>query len=89
MHEGGRAEGGLARQACVCEEGAAAAPDRVAIRCRQLHEEVVRMLPIDEGMTVGGPPACLQEQRIPRPAHRRGIDREHRRAPNVPPPTGR
>jgi hypothetical protein len=45
MHEGGRAEGGLPRQAAI-EEQAGVPPDRQRIACRQLHEEIVRVLAI-------------------------------------------
>ena len=76
VHEGRRAERGFAGQACIEEHGLVFA-EREAVRRRQFHEQVVRMLPVDQvGHTVGGF-AGGQQQRIAALAHER-IGAEHR-----------
>ena len=47
MHEGGRAEGRLAGQAAI-EEQAGTIAEAMAVARRQLHEEIVRMLAVDQ-----------------------------------------
>ena len=75
VHEGGRSERRLARQADV---GVDAVGRRQLARVagRQLHEEVVRMLAIDQRVDPIRRLARRQQQRIARPAHQ-GIGAEH------------
>ena len=75
MHERRRPQRRLARQAEVGEGGAALA-ELDAVRRRELHEEVVRMLAIDQRRRAVGRLAGLSEQRIAALAHRR-IERDH------------
>ena len=63
VHERGRAESRLSRQPGV-DECRAALRQAVAVRRRQLHEQVVRMLPVDQWRLPVGRLAGLQEERI-------------------------
>src|SRR5262249_2803271 len=75
MHEGGRSERRLARQATVEKERPVAARDTV--RAGQFHEEIVGVLSVDEWRApVRGFPS-LQQERITLLANGRGLDGEH------------
>ena len=76
MHEGRWTECRLARQSAVEKAGTIAARD--AVRARELHEEIVRVLAIDQRRApVSGFPG-LQEERIAFLPDRRRLDRDHR-----------
>ena len=75
MHEGGRPERRLARKTEV-GEGRTVSAERHAVGSRQLHEEVVRMLAIDQVCPAVGCLAGLEQERIPALALRR-IERHH------------
>ncbi len=75
VHEGDGPQRRLARIAGI-EEHRRRPADRKAVGARQLHEEVVRMLPVDQGRHPIGGLAGLQQQGITILAHGR-IQREH------------
>ncbi len=75
MHEGRWAERRFARKTAV-EEDAALRPDVLGQGCRQFHEEVMRMLPINEVLDAVGRLAARQQKRISPLAHQR-IGTEH------------
>ena len=76
VHEGRRAERRLAGQPGV-EEDAALRPDVLRDRARQLHEEVVRVLAVDQPVDAVGGLAAGEQQRIAALAHQR-VGAEHR-----------
>ena len=76
VHEGRRAERRLARQAGV-EEDAALRPDVLRDRRRQLHEQIVRVLAVDQPVGAVGGLAAGEQQRIAALAHQR-VGAEHR-----------
>ena len=76
VHEGGRAEGGLAGQAAI-DEQARLVRKAPRIAGRQFHEEIVRVLAIDQRRQSVGRLAAGEEQRIAARAHQR-IGAQHR-----------
>ena len=76
VHEGRRTECRFARQAGV-EKGAARRSDVLRHRCRQLHEEVVRMLPVDQPVESIGSFTAREKKRIAARPHQR-VGAEHR-----------
>ena len=79
MHEGGRTERRFSRKAEVREHRAFVGKPQ-AVGCRQFHEEVVRMLAVDERLAIQRL-SGLQQQRIAGLADRRRICREHASQP--------
>ncbi len=87
MHERDRSERGLPDRASGQRQPARAA-DRHAPNGRELHEEIVRVLPIDQRSAVDRF-ADLKDLAITSFPHRRGVEAEHRverelRRPNLP-----
>ena len=66
----GRAEGGLAGKARI-DEHALAIAELAGVARRQLHEEIVRMLAVDQRLNAVGAFARRHQQRIPIRAHER------------------
>ena len=76
VHEGGRPERRLARQAAVHEDAAVPA-DCLRRRRRKLHEQVVRMLAIDQPIGAVRSLAAGKKQRVAARAHQR-VGADHR-----------
>src|SRR5206468_13051750 len=86
VHERGRSQGWLAGEPAMDEERAIAA--RHAVRARELHEQVVRVLSVDERRTAVRRLTGLKEQWIALLADRTWLEREHGAKPQGAGPKG-
>ena len=87
MHERGRSQRRLAGQ-CRVQVHRALHREVAAVSARSLHEQIVRVLPIDQGMHPVGSLTSLEQLRITIASHER-IGRKHQVQSERPAPARR